>query len=117
MAQKLLAQHGPYSWEIIETIRESDGTVSGVVGKLTLEVDGRPVVISEVGEFRAKTHAERSAADRAKNASSDAFKRAAMRAGVGLHLWCDHTYALDRVLASEPEQFDQDPDDLIGGDQ
>ena len=117
VAQKLLAQHGPYSWEIIETIRESDGTVSGVVGKLTLEVDGRPVVISEVGEFRAKTHAERSAADRAKNASSDAFKRAAMRAGVGLHLWCDHTYALDRVLASEPEQFDQDPDDLIGGDQ
>ena len=87
VAQKLLAEHGPYSWEIIEIIREHDahakepGVVTGVVGKLTLEIDGRHVVISEVGEYRHKGAQPRSAGDRAKNASSDAFKRAAMRAG------------------------------------
>ena len=104
VAQKLLAEHGPYSWEIIEIIREHDahakepGVVTGVVGKLTLEIDGRHVVISEVGEYRHKGAQPRSAGDRAKNASSDAFKRAAMRAGVGLHLWCQETYELHRVL-------------------
>jgi len=33
-----------------------------------------------------------------KNASSDALKRCAMRVGVGLHLWSQENYYLDKAL-------------------
>jgi hypothetical protein len=33
-----------------------------------------------------------------KNASSDALKRCAMRLGVGLHLWSQDNYYLDKAL-------------------
>ena len=36
-----------------------------------------------------------------KNAVSDAVKRCAMRIGLGLELWCQETYVLDKALATK----------------
>ena len=61
-------------------------------------IDGQPVVIDEIGEC------ERPGPNdglNAKNATSDAIKRCAMRVGLGLELWCQETYVLDKALATK----------------
>ena len=37
----------------------------------------------------------------AKHAESDAFKRCAMKIGLGLHLWAGDEYYLDKKLSGE----------------
>ena len=96
--QKLLLDHGPYSWRITEILRDDDGCVSGCVGELGLEVDGRSIVVQGAGDCeRTGNHSHDGA--RLKEAESDAFKRAAMKIGPGLQLWsAADGYFVHRIL-------------------
>jgi hypothetical protein len=100
--QMLIAKLGiPPSQEITQIIRNAEGQVQGVVLRSVYVIDGETVVIDEIGEC------ERPSANdglNAKNAVSDAVKRCAMRAGLGLELWCQETYVLDKALAREQEE-------------
>ena len=100
--QMLIAKLGtPPSQEITQIIRNSEGQVQGVVLRMVFVIDGETVVIDEIGEC------ERPGSNdglNAKNAVSDAVKRCAMRLGLGLELWCQETYVLDKVLAKEQEE-------------
>jgi hypothetical protein len=96
--QMLLAKLGPCSQEITQIIRNAEGQVQGVVLRMQFVIDGQPVVIDEIGEC------ERPGPNdglNAKNATSDAIKRCAMRVGLGLELWCQETYVLDKALANK----------------
>ncbi len=108
--QKLLLDHGPYSWRIKHIIRgyvpEQRGkdplheAVVGVVGELELLVDGHPVVIQGAGDCEDPQNWPHDGA-RLKDAESDAFKRAAMNIGPGLQLWsATDGYWLHQQLAA-----------------
>ena len=67
-----------------------------VVGQtLSCEIDGRRVTVSEVGDVANPKDAN---GENAQIASSQAFKRCAMRLGLGLHLWSGELYFLDKAL-------------------
>ena len=84
VVEKLLAVCGPFSWHV-------RGTPDGhVIGSLTVTIDGREVTVEGVGE-----------GSDLKSAESDALKRAARMCGVGLHLWSQDLYRLDRALLDE----------------
>jgi hypothetical protein len=85
----------PPSQEITQIIRNAEGQVQGCVLRTTYVIDDRIVVIEEAGDV------ERPGANEGanlKNAVSDATKRCAMRVGLGLHLWAQQTYVLDKAL-------------------
>ena len=63
--------------------------------RLEVMVDGDCVTITEVGDVE---HPGTNNASNLKNAASDALKRCAMRLGVGLHLWSQDNYYLDKAL-------------------
>lgn len=77
--------------EIYDDIQTPSGgsrTLSGVVMRMTIG----GVVVEECGEAdnpQAKTNGAK-----AKSAASDAYKRCAMRLGLGLHLWAQGDYFL-----------------------
>jgi len=109
--EKLLAIVGPFTYEIADVIRGHvpgitanpqgsskrakegrpalDNAVVGVVGRLTCRVDGQVVTIEEAGDCE-DPHNWPHDGPRLKDASSDAFKRCAMRLGVGLHMWSQY---------------------------
>lgn len=98
--QILLAKIGPCTQEVKELIYNADGQLHGCILRMTYEIDGQTVVIEEAGDV------ERPGANNganAKNAVSDAVKRCAMRIGVGLHLWSQENYVLDK-LAQDGEE-------------
>lgn len=115
ITQLLLQYVGPYSFEIKEIVRggtkKSAGAnvVTGVIGRLTATVDGREVTVEEAGGVE---NAENQDGDgeRLKHASSDAIKRCAMRLGLGLHIWAQDMYFLDRSLERQeaPEKPEVD---------
>lgn len=92
---RLLEICGPFNWSVPRVITNPDGIVSGCFGRLEVTVDGERVVIEEVGDVERPSG---NAASDLKAASSDAFKRATMRLGLGLHLWAGEGYFLDRAL-------------------
>jgi hypothetical protein len=92
---RLLEVLGPFDWAISKVITNADGIAVGCIGRLEVVVDGRPVVIEEIGDVE---HPSPNSASNLKNASSDALKRAAMRLGLGLHLWVGDGYWLHRSL-------------------
>lgn len=96
--QMLLAKLGPCSQEITQIIRNAEGQVQGVVLRMQFVIDGQPVVIDEIGECERPGQND---GLNAKNATSDAIKRCAMRVGLGLELWCQETYVLDKALANK----------------
>jgi hypothetical protein len=98
IVQRLLEVVGPFSFAVTTLITNNAGVVSGCTATLTVEVDGRQVTITEVGDVERPTENN---ASNAKSASSDALKRCAMRLGLGLHLWTGDAYYLDRSLAKE----------------
>lgn len=122
VVQKVLAVCGPYRWSIVDVVRgyvqgtapnpsgsskrAKDGTpdlhdaVVGCIGALTVEVDGRLVTVHGAGDCEQPHNWPHDGA-RLKDAESDAFKRAAMKLGVGLHLWAQDEYALDKQLAAK----------------
>ena len=95
ITSRMLEVLGPFDWAISRIITNTDGLAVGCIGRLEVTVDGRPVVIEEVGDVE---HPGPNSASNLKNASSDALKRAAMRLGLGLHLWVGDQYYLDRAL-------------------
>jgi hypothetical protein len=77
------------------------GAVVGVVLRMRVTVDGKAVVVEEVGDCEAPHNWPHDGA-RAKDAFSDAYKRCAMRLGVGLHLWAqDGFYLGDKMLKQD----------------
>ena len=96
ISQRLLEVLGPFSFEVKEMISNPDGAVVGCLATLTVTVDGKEVRITEVGDVE---HPGNNNGSSGKTAASDAFKRCAMRLGVGLHLWAtDGNYYLDKAL-------------------
>lgn len=120
--EKLLATVGPFTWECVQVIRgyvperkpnpngksqrakegtpEMTAAVVGYIGRLTLTIDGRTVSIEETGDCEEPANWPHDGA-RLKDASSDAFKRCAMRAGVALHLWSQQEFILYHALTRE----------------
>jgi hypothetical protein len=119
VTQRLLSIVGPFDFELVEIIRgdvaaaaaDPNGrsrraragtpplhnVVVGGVWRLTCEVDGHRVRIEEVGDV-GDVHNWPHDGARLKAAASDALKRCAMRLGLGLHLWAQEHYFLDRQL-------------------
>ncbi len=119
VTQRLLSIVGPFDFELVEIIRgdvaaatpDPNGrirraragtpalrnVVVGGVWRLTCEVDGHRVRIEEVGDV-GDVHNWPHDGARLKDAASDALKRCAMRLGLGLHLWAQEHYFLDRQL-------------------
>jgi hypothetical protein len=91
--QRLLQVVGPFDWDVREFIMSTEGQIVGCVGTLSCEIDGRRVTVSEVGDVANPTAAN---GQNAQIASSQAFKRCAMRIGLGLHLWSGDRYFLDK---------------------
>jgi hypothetical protein len=91
VTQKLLAVLDSYSFEVVEVIRNDHtkagpNVVQAVLCRMTAVVDGHLYEITEVGDCEQPGNWNTDGA-RLKDAMSDAFKRCAMRLGVGLHLW------------------------------
>src|SRR6266540_2660747 len=127
VTQRLLSIVGPFDFELVEIIRgdvaaatpDPNGrsrramagtpalrnVVVGGVWRLTCEVDGHRVRIEEVGDV-GDVHNWPHDGARLKDAASDALKRCAMRLGLGLHLWAQEHYFLDRQLWASLEQPD-----------
>jgi len=63
-----------------------DDAVVGVILRMTVVIDGERVEVTEVGDCE-DPHNWTTDGARLKDAFSDAYKRCAMRLGVGLHLW------------------------------
>ncbi len=117
--EKLLAIVGPFDYELVRVLRgdvagippnpqgnsqrAKDGrhaltnVVVGCAARLTLDIDGKRVSIVEVGDCEDPHNWPHDGA-RLKDAMSDAFKRCAMRPGVGLHLWSQHDFTLYDAL-------------------
>lgn len=113
VTEKLLAVVGPFSYEIREVrgdvrevkpdpnakptdskrkrfgARALTDAIVGCIGRLTVTIDGRTVTVEEAGDCEDPHNWPHDGA-RMKDASSDAFKRCAMRLGVGIHMWSQH---------------------------
>lgn len=95
VSQRLLEVVGPYDFAVDRIVTSPDGVVVGCTATLRAQVDGSIVSITEVGDVERPGDNNGS---NLKNAASDALKRCAMRLGVGLHLWSQENYYLDRAL-------------------
>jgi hypothetical protein len=104
ISQRLLEVVGPYDFCIDRIVTNPDGVVVGCTATLTVEIDGRRVSITEVGDVERPGDNNGSAL---KAAASDAIKRCAMRLGVGLSLWSQENYYLDKALAKQMEPTDE----------
>jgi hypothetical protein len=114
ITSRLLEVVGPFDWSIAKIITNPEGIAVGCLGRLEVVVDGRPVVIEEVGDVE---HVGPNSATNLKMASSDALKRAAMRLGLGLHLWVgDEHYYLHRALEKRLSAPESDDSPMTGTD-
>ena len=90
---QLLLHHleAPFSWEVSDPLISGD-TKNPVacIGTLTVVVDGKQYTVQGVGDGQDF-----------KKAESDAVKRAAMKLGLGLELWAQDSYWLDRATGWE----------------
>jgi hypothetical protein len=101
ITQRLLEVCGPFNWEVVELIREEKlGKVVGCFGKLTVDVDGKLVTVTAIGDVE---NDQGNDGTNAKHAESDSFKRCAMKFGLGLHLWAGNEYYLDKKLSHEKD--------------
>ena len=105
VSQFLLGIVGPYDFAIDTLVREADGTLTGCLCTLTVEIDGRTTSIQEVGECENPNNWKTDGA-RLKACASDGIKRCAMRLGLGLHLWHKHdgNYVLADILEKREEE-------------
>lgn len=96
ITQRLLQVCGAYGWDW-EVVYE-EGKVVAVHGRITVTVDGKEVTVSGAG---TETFSGDSTGEKIKKMESDAFKRAAAKLGIGLHLWAQDQYFLDLQLAKD----------------
>lgn len=108
VSQRLLEVVGPHSFTVDRPVTNADGTVVGCLATLTCAIDGREVSITEVGDVE---HPGQNNGSNLKNAASDALKRCAMRLGVGLHLWSQDNYYLDKSLKKRMDDVAASDDD------
>lgn len=125
VTQLLLLHCGPFSFEVTEVLRSDvpdkvtkNNTwpgghfVTGVVGRLTVEIDGRTVSVEEAGGCE-NAQMKDGDGERLKHATSDALKRCAMRLSLGLHIWAQDSYfldlSLDKKLGRESERGSRAP--------
>jgi hypothetical protein len=123
--QRLLSIVGPFDFELVQVIRgdvpavapdpqgrsrraragtpELRAVVVGGIWRLTCTIDGRRVRVEEVGDV-GDVHNWPHDGARLKDAASDALKRCAMRLGLGLHLWAQEHYFLDRQVQAVAER-------------
>lgn len=78
------------------------GVVVGVVLRMTASIDGERVSVTEAGDCESPHNWPHDGA-RLKDATSDAYKRCAMRLGVGLHLWSQDDFYIARKLIDRDE--------------
>lgn len=107
ITQLLLLHVGPYSFEVVRELysipkKGDEPVLNGIVGRLTCTVDGKEVRIEEAGGVENPGNQDGDG-ERLKLACSDAIKRCAMRLGLGLHIWAQGHYFLDRYLAKREE--------------
>ena len=105
VSQFLLGIVGPHDFAIDTLVRDADGTLTGCLCTLTVEVDGRVTSIQEVGECENPNNWKTDGA-RLKACASDGIKRCAMRLGLGLHLWHKHdgNYVHADILEKREEE-------------
>jgi len=100
--QRLLAHLGPFDQRIVEIVYdmhpELGQVCTGVILELSLTIDGKVTKIQEVGDVEHPFRKGRTNGIRLKEATSDALKRCAMRVGLGLHLYAQNDYFLDKLL-------------------
>lgn len=123
ITQRLLSVVGPFDFKLVELVRGDvagippnpegksprarqgrpalSGVVVAAVYRLVCDVDGRRTEVEEIGEC-GDPHNWAHDGARLKDAASDALKRCAMRLGLGLHLWAQQHYFLDKQLAPRP---------------
>ena len=104
VSQFLLGIVGPHDFAIDTLVRDADGTLTGCLCTLVVEIDGRVTSIQEVGECENPNNWKTDGA-RLKACASDGIKRCAMRLGLGLHLWHkqDGNYVLADILNKREE--------------
>ena len=104
VTQFLLGILGPYDFHINDVVRDADGTLTGCLCTLTVEIDGRVTSVQEVGECENPSNWKTDGA-RLKACASDGIKRCAMRVGLGLNLWHkkDGNYVLADILEKRKE--------------
>ena len=100
VTERLLSICGPFDLEVVQTLSDPDGTLTGAIVALTVLVDGRLVTIQEIGDVENPSN-HKTNGSRMKDAVSDGIKRCAMRLGCGLHLWSQGNYFLDKQLSKE----------------
>jgi len=96
--QMLLAKLSvPPSQRIVQVIYGGDNgtTVHGVILEVTYVIDEATVIIQEAGDCD-RPQANNGA--NLKNAVSSAVNRCAMRIGLGLELWSQQFYVLDKAF-------------------
>lgn len=97
VTQRLIAILGvPPSTAIVRHHYDGD-MITGVDMRMTVSIDGEQVSVEESGDVENPQQKATNGA-RAKDAASDAYKRCAMRLGVGLHLWSGDDYVLEQWM-------------------
>ena len=125
----LLRLRRPHGWEVLREVRgfipadktstgkeypERPNGIVGVVGQVTVLIDGETWVVSEEGE--ANSPSTSWDWENSKTAASDAYKRCWMRLGLGLELWVEQgsdksKFWLPGMLdPPESEQVEEKPD-------
>jgi hypothetical protein len=97
ISQRLLEVVGPHEFAVDRIVTSPDGIVQGCTATLTVEVDGRRVSVTEVGDVE---HPGTNNGTNLKNASSGrAEKDAPCGSALAFHLWSQDNYYLDKALA------------------
>ena len=105
ITQRLLQVCGPFDWDV-EVIFNGEGKPVAAKGTLIVDVDGKKVKVSGIGTDQ--NNAGKADGDIIKEMESDALKRAAMRVGVGLHLWAQDQYFLFTQMLKVHEMTAED---------
>ncbi len=101
ITQMALAKIGPFDQRVVEIIRNPDGIVDGCVLEITATVDGQTVTIQEAGDCERPS--DNNSAN-LKMGISSALCRCFMRLGLGLELWAQGHYVLDRALTPQSSE-------------
>jgi len=115
--QRLLDVLGGVDTALVQVLRgdtaDLHDVVVGCVLRMSATIDGRTVHVEEVGDCESPKNWPHDGA-RMKDAMSDAYKRCAMRLGVGLHLWAGNAFYLAEKFRRQDEEAATDADPETG---